>query len=84
MNKSVRYLKIKEVYDLSESTIESYSVKKILDSIYDDFENRICENCKYYDSLNKSSGMCANISIQFVDAVDSNFGCNGWELKNDN
>ena len=84
MNKSVRYLKIKEVYDLSESTIESYSVKKIIDSICDDFENRICENCKYYDSLNESSGMCANISIQFVNAVDSNFGCNGWELKNDN
>ena len=84
MNKSVRYLKIKEVYDLSESTIESYSVKKIIDSIYDDFENRTCENCKYYDSFNESSGMCANISIQFVNAVDSDFGCNGWESKNDN
>ena len=84
MNKSVRYLKIKEVYDLSESTIESYSVKKIIDSIYDDFENRTCENCKYYDSFNESSGMCANISIQFVNAVDSDFGCNKWELKNDN
>jgi len=72
-------------------TPEQYDSK--VDSIYDDFENRSCNNCKWYDKeLNKKViGMCRNTKspVEWIGSMYSenkqclNFNCNKWESKND-
>jgi len=62
------------------ATFKDYA-ESLIDSIYDDFKSRTCENCKYYVSVNESSGMCINIDLTYIDAVDCDFSCNKWESK---
>ena len=45
-----------------------------IDEIYDDFEQRTCENCKYkerHKCIQRDNGMML---------ITSDFGCNRWEV----
>lgn len=59
----------------------------LIDKIYQDFYNRTCENCKYYTFFHKTrTYYCDNINtkIGFRQCdVQSDFGCNKWEVKNE-
>ena len=64
---------------VTNCTISSYdyqNLKHAVDRIYDDFEQRTCENCKY-----DSYGCSVQDSILQVDpeAIFTTFGCNGFE-----
>ena len=66
----------------------------IVDRIYDEFEARTCENCKYYTYCSKENGL-TNCSLPYhrcsnndIDAdgtwfcpPNKNFGCNLFERK---
>lgn len=67
--------------------ISRYSVVKFVDTLYDDIESRICENCNYLQS-NAANDMfwCINQDgvnkYRTMDArVDLDFGCNKFECK---
>jgi len=48
---------------------------KTINEIYDEFENRTCDNCKSYDD-------CQIIDIlhdENADIEDDNFSCSRWE-----
>ena len=56
----------------------------------DDFESRICENCKYLDKKketedNKKEDMFLNCDMVYVETrllhSLKDFGCNKWETK---
>ena len=52
-------------------------------AIYNDFESRICENCKYYDKYMTEhipDGFCTNKTI-YVEEVNEDFGCNGFSQR---
>ena len=64
----------------------------IIDSLYDDFENRICENCKDFtwDKNTNHNGYCRNEQIRsnfyIIDMDESivvphSFGCNNFKRK---
>lgn len=62
-------------------TINSYTqwveIHDVVDKIYDDFESRICENCKFYE---KNPNICCNSNSRlWAEVVDNNFGCNQFE-----
>ena len=76
----------KNIDDVIGST-SSKDFKELVDKIYDNFENRICKNCKYFDE-EYNIGFCVSDwwkEKNFVDgdllAVDKNFGCNKFEKK---
>ncbi len=54
-----------------------------IDNIYNDFESRICENCKYAEEMNKgSSFMSCSKNIRkslYMQHNSKDFGCNKWE-----
>jgi len=54
------------------------NAKIIINKIYDDFENRICKNCKYSNSFLCDRVFCS----KFNTLVDRDFGCNKFELDN--
>ena len=43
-------------------------------------ENHTCEGCKYYNSMNESSGLCEQEDLPPL-GIDNDFGCNKWEKK---
>ncbi len=53
--------------------------------IYDDFESRTCENCKFYFiHMQYGQGMqCKNhdSDMHQVKITSKDFGCNKWETK---
>ena len=56
-----------------------YDNEEVINKIYDDFESRTCENCKYYEFISSvDSYFCTNkeSSAKFV---SSDFGCNRFE-----
>lgn len=73
-------------------TIEYNRVEyeRIINKIYDDFESRTCENCKYFAEWNDGNGRLGvgdcigNISISIESTVPDYFGCNEFEPKNAN
>jgi len=55
---------------------------KLINKIYDDFENRTCESCKYCELINISDmGGTINNCFQTGFAIVEwrVFGCNEWE-----
>ncbi len=57
---------------------------ELIDEIYDDFESRICDNCKYFTFENTKIGTCRKgiYDKQLCSSEDylvSTFGCNKWE-----
>ena len=51
-------------------------VFRVIEAIYDDFESRTCENCKWY--INRG---CGKIIENCIFPLPYNFGCNKWEKK---
>jgi hypothetical protein len=60
---------------------EGIALEEFVDKIYNSFKSRTCASCKHYNDFNESSGLCENIKITFIDAVDNDFGCNKWRKK---
>lgn len=69
---------------------------KTVDEIYDNFENRTCENCKHFSIEHKISDKLYGICVIGVAQLpndystrrhvpdninNGNFGCNKWEGK---
>ena len=63
-------------------------VINLIDDIYNDFESRTCESCKYH----YSTGECSELFIDVIGEYDADtilmhtsddFSCNKWEKKND-
>jgi len=55
--------------------------RQLVKEIYDDFESRICKNCKYYEEYpsvccNADSPLCAGVTKE-------DFGCNEFEIRED-
>ena len=56
------------------------SAKETIDKIYDDFESRTCENCKY--NLNGIECNCNESVVEWLDTdTFPDFGCNKFERK---
>ena len=53
-----------------------------INKIYDDFESKICENCKFKTNESKHS-YCRILDRTPIEYKDG-FGCNRWESNNDN
>ena len=59
----------------NEIMLENRAIK-LIDRIYDDFESRTCDNCKYLD------GLCTlGIKHFEIDTNPSDFGCNKFVRK---
>ena len=55
---------------------------RLIDKIYDDFESRTCENCKYNIATANEDIMWCNNSDALEDfEVFANFGCNKFERR---
>ena len=69
-----------EIYDLTyQREISEQEIYKLTHKMLDDFENRICNNCKYWiDDNGYQNAGCIKFSINFSDT----FGCNKFERKN--
>ena len=65
--------------------LHSEVVKVIVNKIYDDFESRICENCKHYHAdmfciSQKVNNMMDEFQqLDFYVKVDKTFGCGEYE-----
>jgi len=54
--------------------------EKIIDMIYDDFESKTCENCRWYKTVaivTEEQKLCALLDLN----MGKNFGCNKFERK---
>ena len=80
---------IRKAYSIANMPIEDTLLKELIDEIYDEFEDRICKNCKYY-----FDGRCENHRVdEMIDPnsefdyyieVEKNFGCNRFVKKHSN
>ena len=52
----------------------------LINKIYNDFESRTCENCRYFKPSHKAYKYAACEEIGYV-TVPNDFGCNKWEQK---
>lgn len=53
----------------------------VINEIYDDFESRTCENCKYCIDDGSSGYVCKGMSdVIHISSIDD-FGCNKFERK---
>ena len=53
---------------------------EIRDIVENKVKSRTCESCKYYNSINESSGLCEQEDLPPL-GIDNDFGCNKWEKK---
>ena len=67
---------LSEIYSLTD-TVEQAEV--FIHKIYDDFENRTCNNCKFY-VVDTFYNLHRCQIIKMVETFD-NFGCNKWEKQ---
>jgi len=70
-----------EMYDWCCADTET---KIVIDKIYDDFEDKICDNCKYIkkDKYNLRYCCCPTSPLSSTNqALHPTFGCNRWEQK---
>lgn len=54
-------------------------VEDLINQIYDDFDSRICKNCKYWQDYTDTLSICCNGTLEFRIATPKNFGCNKFE-----
>jgi len=83
----------KEMLNITGSIYtETDELEDLIDKIYDDFENRICQSCKFYkveeidseDEMRDVMTGCSQFYMETNYAYDfKNFGCNRWERKDD-
>lgn len=68
--------------DWDISTAEQNSAV-VINKIYDDFDSRICENCKFFDikdiDSNGFSYCDLGVKTSYKDCVCKTFGCNDFE-----
>jgi hypothetical protein len=59
-------------------------VFQVIDSIYDDFDARTCESCKYWGYSTKES-MYEDCNFGLIDHSynPDSFGCSQWESKDE-
>lgn len=67
-------LKTETIWNVSIFELESH-----INKIYDDFESRVCGNCKYYEQYD--SVCCNGESPLCVEVVETSFGCNKFERR---
>ena len=61
-----------------------YLTHQLLDDIYDDFESRTCENCKFLNrDTGKSYSTCTELPLNMGADTITEFGCN-WFKRKDN
>jgi len=72
----LKRLDIKYANGDREFQISSMKVYRLIDEIYDDFEHRTCENCKYYNICSVQEAIDNSRYIRPLD-----FGCNKFERK---
>ena len=71
------------------NTIYEREAEDLIDSIYDDFESRTCENCKWGNEVgDKTALLCGQAVCQGLDEygqymVCRDFGCNKWMEQDD-
>ena len=54
----------------------------LIDKIYDDFESRVCENCKYFTYCDDGFHYCDNqLNVGFNGLITEDFGCNRFERR---
>jgi len=71
-------------YDANKGRFNSScNVMEYIDLIFDDIENRICDNCKFYefDKWEEDKGTCRRKGQMFNVMTNRNFGCNRFENK---
>ena len=66
-----------------EWTMRKYNLEYNIDTIYDEFESRTCNNCKYYKRYNYNDMRCSLrvIECQAYENNYKDFGCNKFEIK---
>ncbi len=82
---------IKRLFDVSSDLglVETIEARIVIDEIFDDFDSRICKNCKYFKKETDDFGFCEYVfkkenknSIN-VFLVKENFCCNRFERRED-
>lgn len=76
--------KVKDTMIFEES--QEDSINSIIDNIFDDFENRVCENCKYNKEQDDfmifcDKEMCQDGSKMMWHSFTKDFCCNKWEIR---
>ena len=81
---------IGKAYTICDMPCDDTTLKEFIEDIYDDFESRVCKNCKFYiESIDdKESEMvdmitgCSQIYIEtnYLYSL-KDFGCNKFERK---
>lgn len=67
-----------------DMTMKNISFEIAIDAIYDDFESRICENCKYSSVIQGTDRLfCGCDEAEQLPTVNKDFGCNKFERKTD-
>ena len=78
-----------------DGTVYPNDVEDLINTLYDDFESRTCDNCKYYSKEKEYLGLCNAIPEDgeilttddriIADALfypTKDFGCNKFSYKN--
>ena len=60
-------------------------VDNLINEIFDDFESRICKNCRYLNVHPYAVGLedCTLVNMRYAETVPLNFGCTLFESKDD-
>jgi hypothetical protein len=73
-----------EFFNILESGELRFDEQSFIDKIYDSFENRSCESCKFKYVVDSMTTECQHNDSP-IDYVDLDcfptFSCNVWELK---
>jgi len=67
-----------KIYELVDIPKDDTTLKEFVDGIYDNFENRTCEICKWF--IKDKRGMYCN-KVDFIFETSKDFCCNKWEEK---
>lgn len=78
--------KVKDTMIFEES--QEDSINSIIDNIFDDFESRSCENCKYNKEQDDfmifcDKEMCQDNSKMMWHGFTKDFCCNKWEIRDE-
>lgn len=78
--------KVKDTMIFEES--QEDSINSIIDNIFDDFESRTCENCKYNKEQDDfmifcDKEMCQDGSKMMWHSFTKDFCCNKWEIRDE-
>jgi len=85
MTREEAYQKIEEIFENADYVagcpcVCEDSFENIVDEVYNDFESRICKNCKYFIKIKKRLLCSHPINYDYI-ITDENFGCNRFERK---